>query len=231
MSTRPGFSQSQQRRIGELVLGQRGGLRKIEAALASDDRSPGRCCACGWRSSSATRAATSTPTRCALRRDGDSAHARLQRRLGRDATRARCTCCARRPRPGSADGPLRLRAGDRLTARPSRRADALAAQSGALHGLQRRTCDLRRRARADAQPPDGALLASTSGWPAPDQQPAPPPGRASAGGRRSAPARGASGQRAASAGASTAAARARAPRASGTCGPAPAPSAGSAAPG
>jgi exopolyphosphatase / guanosine-5'-triphosphate,3'-diphosphate pyrophosphatase len=32
----PGFSQSQQRRIGELVLGQRGGLRKIESALASD---------------------------------------------------------------------------------------------------------------------------------------------------------------------------------------------------
>jgi exopolyphosphatase/guanosine-5'-triphosphate,3'-diphosphate pyrophosphatase len=29
----PGFSQSQQRRIGELVLGQRGGLRKIETAL------------------------------------------------------------------------------------------------------------------------------------------------------------------------------------------------------
>jgi exopolyphosphatase/guanosine-5'-triphosphate,3'-diphosphate pyrophosphatase len=32
----PGFSQSQQRRIGELVLGQRGGLRKIEAALSAD---------------------------------------------------------------------------------------------------------------------------------------------------------------------------------------------------
>jgi len=32
----PGFSQSQQRRIGELVLGQRGGLRKIESALASE---------------------------------------------------------------------------------------------------------------------------------------------------------------------------------------------------
>jgi exopolyphosphatase/guanosine-5'-triphosphate,3'-diphosphate pyrophosphatase len=32
----PGFSQSQQRRIGELVLGQRGGLRKVEAALASE---------------------------------------------------------------------------------------------------------------------------------------------------------------------------------------------------
>jgi len=32
----PGFSQSQQRRIGELVLGQRGGLRKIEASLASE---------------------------------------------------------------------------------------------------------------------------------------------------------------------------------------------------
>jgi len=31
----PGFSQSQQRRIGELVLGQRGGLRKVEATLAS----------------------------------------------------------------------------------------------------------------------------------------------------------------------------------------------------
>jgi exopolyphosphatase/guanosine-5'-triphosphate,3'-diphosphate pyrophosphatase len=32
----PGFSQSQQRRIGELVLGQRGGLRKIEASLAHE---------------------------------------------------------------------------------------------------------------------------------------------------------------------------------------------------
>jgi exopolyphosphatase / guanosine-5'-triphosphate,3'-diphosphate pyrophosphatase len=32
----PGFSQSQQRRIGELVLGQRGGLRKIETTLAQD---------------------------------------------------------------------------------------------------------------------------------------------------------------------------------------------------
>jgi exopolyphosphatase/guanosine-5'-triphosphate,3'-diphosphate pyrophosphatase len=32
----PGFSQSQQRRIGELVLGQRGGLRKIEASLAQE---------------------------------------------------------------------------------------------------------------------------------------------------------------------------------------------------
>ncbi len=31
----PGFSQSQQRRIGELVLGQRGGLRKVEALLAN----------------------------------------------------------------------------------------------------------------------------------------------------------------------------------------------------
>jgi exopolyphosphatase/guanosine-5'-triphosphate,3'-diphosphate pyrophosphatase len=32
----PGFSQSQQRRIGELVLGQRGGLRKIEHAFVDD---------------------------------------------------------------------------------------------------------------------------------------------------------------------------------------------------
>ena len=32
----PGFSQSQQRRIGELVLGQRGGLRKVETALAQE---------------------------------------------------------------------------------------------------------------------------------------------------------------------------------------------------
>ena len=31
----PGFSQSQQRRIGELVLGQRGGLRKVEPQLTS----------------------------------------------------------------------------------------------------------------------------------------------------------------------------------------------------
>ncbi len=30
----PGFSQSQQRRLGELVLGQRGGLRKVENSLA-----------------------------------------------------------------------------------------------------------------------------------------------------------------------------------------------------
>jgi len=32
----PGFSQSQQRRMGELALGQRGGLRKLEAALSNE---------------------------------------------------------------------------------------------------------------------------------------------------------------------------------------------------
>jgi exopolyphosphatase/guanosine-5'-triphosphate,3'-diphosphate pyrophosphatase len=32
----PGFSQSQQRRIGDLVLGQRGGLRKIEVQMANE---------------------------------------------------------------------------------------------------------------------------------------------------------------------------------------------------
>ena len=32
----PGFSQSQQRRVGELVLGQRGGLRKLEPQMASE---------------------------------------------------------------------------------------------------------------------------------------------------------------------------------------------------
>ncbi len=32
-----GFSQSQLRRVGELVLGQRGGLRKIETSLAGED--------------------------------------------------------------------------------------------------------------------------------------------------------------------------------------------------
>jgi exopolyphosphatase/guanosine-5'-triphosphate,3'-diphosphate pyrophosphatase len=32
----PGFSQNQQRRLGELVLGQRGGLRKIEAPLGNE---------------------------------------------------------------------------------------------------------------------------------------------------------------------------------------------------
>ncbi|WP_298825298.1 exopolyphosphatase [uncultured Piscinibacter sp.] len=32
----PGFSQSQQRRVGELVLGQRGGLRKVEAGLTQE---------------------------------------------------------------------------------------------------------------------------------------------------------------------------------------------------
>jgi exopolyphosphatase / guanosine-5'-triphosphate,3'-diphosphate pyrophosphatase len=33
----PGFSQSQQRRLADLVLAQRGGLRKVDAALARDD--------------------------------------------------------------------------------------------------------------------------------------------------------------------------------------------------
>lgn len=33
----PGFSQSQQRRLAELVLAQRGGLRKVEASLAQED--------------------------------------------------------------------------------------------------------------------------------------------------------------------------------------------------
>jgi exopolyphosphatase/guanosine-5'-triphosphate,3'-diphosphate pyrophosphatase len=33
----PGFSQTQQRRLADLVLGHRGGLRKIEAALAESD--------------------------------------------------------------------------------------------------------------------------------------------------------------------------------------------------
>jgi exopolyphosphatase/guanosine-5'-triphosphate,3'-diphosphate pyrophosphatase len=32
----PGFSQSQQRRIGALVLGQRGGLRKLDTTLDKD---------------------------------------------------------------------------------------------------------------------------------------------------------------------------------------------------
>lgn len=32
----PGFSQSQQRRVGELVLGQRGGLRKLETAMEQE---------------------------------------------------------------------------------------------------------------------------------------------------------------------------------------------------
>jgi exopolyphosphatase / guanosine-5'-triphosphate,3'-diphosphate pyrophosphatase len=32
----PGFSQSQQRRIADLALGQRGGLRKLEPQLASE---------------------------------------------------------------------------------------------------------------------------------------------------------------------------------------------------
>jgi len=34
----PGFSQSQQRRLADLVLGQRGGLRKVEAALCDAGR-------------------------------------------------------------------------------------------------------------------------------------------------------------------------------------------------
>jgi exopolyphosphatase/guanosine-5'-triphosphate,3'-diphosphate pyrophosphatase len=34
----PGFSQDQQRHLGALVLGQRGGLRKVEPTLAHPDR-------------------------------------------------------------------------------------------------------------------------------------------------------------------------------------------------
>jgi exopolyphosphatase/guanosine-5'-triphosphate,3'-diphosphate pyrophosphatase len=33
----PGFSQSQQRRLADLVLAQRGGLRKVEASLGEED--------------------------------------------------------------------------------------------------------------------------------------------------------------------------------------------------
>ena len=52
----PGFSQSQQRRIAELVLGQRGGLRKVEASLATQVRLVTLCssssCTKGLRSTS-----------------------------------------------------------------------------------------------------------------------------------------------------------------------------------
>jgi exopolyphosphatase / guanosine-5'-triphosphate,3'-diphosphate pyrophosphatase len=94
----PGFSQSQQRRIAELVLGQRGGLRKVEARP-----SRGRYFACAWASSSAMPVARSAPRRwrcgaMAARRGSSS------RPTGRQPTRAHSTCCTKKRRPGRAAG-------------------------------------------------------------------------------------------------------------------------------
>ncbi|MBK1612481.1 exopolyphosphatase [Rubrivivax gelatinosus] len=71
----PGFSQSQQRRIGQLVLGQRGGLRKIEDALTSE--------ALTWQVMCLRLAVI----KCHARADVDADALQLRER-GRDATLA-----------------------------------------------------------------------------------------------------------------------------------------------
>ena len=81
-----GFSQSQLRRIGDLVLGQRGGLRKMEATL-QDSTSRCTCSACAWRSSSATPATTPPPRRSACA-PTPARRGRLRRGLGRVNPRA-----------------------------------------------------------------------------------------------------------------------------------------------
>ena len=69
----PGFSQSQQRRIGDLVLGQRGGLRKVEPMLASET--------CAWQVLCLRLAAI----KCHARGEIDAQALGLRAR-GRDAT-------------------------------------------------------------------------------------------------------------------------------------------------
>ncbi len=81
-----GFSQSQQRRLGELVLGQRGGLRKIEPQLASETFA--------WQVLCLRLAAVKCHARCAV-----NARALSLRSRGRDALLGY--------RKGWADGNLR----------------------------------------------------------------------------------------------------------------------------
>lgn len=68
----PGFSQSQQRRIGDLVLAQRGGLTKVESVLAQDTAA--------WQ----TLALRLAVIKCHAREDIDPAAMKL-RREGRNA--------------------------------------------------------------------------------------------------------------------------------------------------
>ena len=69
----PGFSQSQQRRLGDLVLAQRGGLRKVETSLASETFA--------WQAMCLRLAII----RCHARGDVDAGSVSLQRR-GNHAT-------------------------------------------------------------------------------------------------------------------------------------------------
>ena len=102
----PGFSQSQQRRIGELVLGQRGGLRKLEARLAKPTFALQLLClrlaviVCHARGDVDPARAS----RCVG--DGGRPALALGARLGRRRIRARCTCCARRVEAWSRSGVL-----------------------------------------------------------------------------------------------------------------------------
>ena len=101
-----GFSQSQLRRIGELVLGQRGGLRKIEPRLHEHAFALHLLC---------LRLAVIV---CHARDDVDAGAITLRRRRrgrrlvarappGPSRIRAPCTCCARRSTPGRRTGVLR----------------------------------------------------------------------------------------------------------------------------
>ena len=101
----PGFSQSQLRRIGELVLGQRGGLRKMEAALQGAGFALHLLClrlaviVCHARDDVDAGAVS-------LRLDERRADDRLEPRPGPRRIRAPCTCCATRSMPGRKTGVL-----------------------------------------------------------------------------------------------------------------------------
>ena len=55
-----GFALTELHRLSLLVLGHRGKLRKLERRLRKTSCSFTNCCACGWRSSCAMRAAIPT---------------------------------------------------------------------------------------------------------------------------------------------------------------------------
>ena len=94
-----GFSQSQLRRIGDLVLGQRGGLRKMEAALQDASFALHLLCLRLARDR-LPRARRPGAGAIALGVDGGMPTIALRRRPGPKPIRAPSTCCATRSTRG-----------------------------------------------------------------------------------------------------------------------------------